>query len=82
MFSDGTVVPAGSSIWVNSYGSHHDEALYPSPETFDGFRYVAENGSDQSPMSKPMLEYNAFGYGKHAWCVTLFLFLVLAADIF
>ena len=67
VFSDGTYVPAGSTICVNSYGSHHDEALFPFPETFDGFRFVTEDSQDQTPMTKPTLEYNVFGYGKRAW---------------
>ena len=94
-FSDGTTVPAGSTLYVNSYGLHHDEQLFPSPHTFDGFRFVPrvsigqyesevvqerrlEQGGEpkfkehleqQPMMAKPTVDYNPFGYGKHAWCV-------------
>lgn len=80
-FSDGTIVPAGSTLYVNSYGLHHDETLFPSPNTFDGFRFLPQGESGkrgeeeleleerlkrQPMMSKPTLDYNAFGYGKNA----------------
>jgi cytochrome P450 len=88
-FSDGTTVPAGSTLYVNSYGLHHDETLFPSPNTFDGFRFLPRRGDPrgelgkggeeelefeerlkrQPMMAKPTLDYNAFGYGKNAWCV-------------
>ena len=79
VFSDGTAVPAGSTLYVNSYGVHHDENIYSDPHHFDGFRYVRvdnnevdENASggakeQQLQMARPTLEYHAFGYGKHAW---------------
>ncbi|KDR84440.1 hypothetical protein GALMADRAFT_713260 [Galerina marginata CBS 339.88] len=66
VFSDGTVVPAGYTLYVNSHGSHHDEQLYPSPGNFDGFRFVREDSLEQPLMAKPTLDYNPFGYGKHA----------------
>ncbi|KAF8887264.1 cytochrome P450 [Gymnopilus junonius] len=66
VFSDGTFVPAGVTICVNSYGSHHDETLFPLPETFNGFRFVKDDSQEQTLMTKPTLEYNVFGYGKRA----------------
>ncbi|KAF8165943.1 cytochrome P450 [Crassisporium funariophilum] len=66
MFSDGTLIPAGSTLRVNSYGSHHNEDLYPSPHSFQGFRFVNEDSLKQIPSAKPTLDYNPFGYGKHA----------------
>lgn len=85
VFSDGTFVPAGTTICVNSYGSHHDETLFPSPETFDGFRFVTEDSQEQTPMTKPTLEYNVFGYGKRAWYAlsrSLYVIFFLHTDIF
>ncbi|KAF8967503.1 cytochrome P450 [Flammula alnicola] len=65
-FSDGTRVPAGSHLCVNSWGHHRDDTYYPSADTFDGFRYAREDGNDQQLMATPTLEYNAFGHGRPA----------------
>ncbi|KAF5321052.1 hypothetical protein D9619_000106 [Psilocybe cf. subviscida] len=44
-FSDGTFVPAGSTMFVNSYGAHYDPANYSSPSEFKGFRFVVDDTS-------------------------------------
>ncbi|KAF9477848.1 cytochrome P450 [Pholiota conissans] len=66
IFSDGTLIPAGSDIFSNAYGIHYDEKLYPSAHAFDGFRYVQEDAAKQAQFTKPGLDYVPFGYGKHA----------------
>ncbi|KAJ3571229.1 hypothetical protein NP233_g3894 [Leucocoprinus birnbaumii] len=38
-FSNGVVLPYGSSLSVISDAMHHDAAFYPDPNTFDGFRF-------------------------------------------
>ncbi|KAF4619932.1 hypothetical protein D9613_004667 [Agrocybe pediades] len=65
-FSDGTIVPAGSHLCVNSWGNHRDEQYYPSADAFDGFRFAKEDGVDQQLLATPTLEYNAFGHGRPA----------------
>ncbi|KAF5360893.1 hypothetical protein D9756_004514 [Leucocoprinus leucothites] len=38
-FSNGIVLPYGSSVSVISDAMHHDAAFYPDPNTFDGYRF-------------------------------------------
>ncbi|CAA7259423.1 unnamed protein product [Cyclocybe aegerita] len=64
-FSDGTLVPAGSSLFVNSHGLYGDEEIHASPPTFDGFRYLREDNSSQAMLTTPTLDFQAFGYGRH-----------------
>jgi len=67
--SDGTCIPAGSSLSANSWSVHHDEAHYANPHVFDGFRFVREGGVKQPLMAIPTLDYMAFGHGRPTWCV-------------
>ena len=76
-FSDGTVVPAGSHLCVNSWGNHRDEEHYASAHSFDGFRFAKEDGIEQQLLATPTLDYNAFGHGRPAWSVLLHLLLYL-----
>ncbi|KAF8967500.1 cytochrome P450 [Flammula alnicola] len=66
VFSDGTLIPAGSDMFSNAYGTHYDETLYPSSRHFDGFRFVHEDSTKQPQLIKPGTDYQPFGYGKHA----------------
>ncbi|KDR84437.1 hypothetical protein GALMADRAFT_133736 [Galerina marginata CBS 339.88] len=65
-FSDGTLLPAGTHLCVNSWGNHRDDEYYPSADSFDGFRFAREYGIDQPLMATPTLDYNAFGHGRPA----------------
>lgn len=62
--SDGTCIPAGSSLSANSWSVHHDEAHYANAHVFDGFRFVREGGLKQPLMAIPTLDYMAFGHGR------------------
>ena len=73
VFADGTLIPAGSDLFSNAYGMHFDEELYPSSHSFNGFRFVQEDSAKQIQLIKPGLDYVPFGYGKHAWYVSLSL---------
>ncbi|PPQ96344.1 hypothetical protein CVT26_005028 [Gymnopilus dilepis] len=65
-FSDGTFVPAGTHLCVNSWGNHRDDEYYPDADTFDGFRFSREDPNEQPLMATPTLDYNAFGHGRPA----------------
>ena len=67
--SDGTCIPAGSSLSANSWSVHHDEAHYSNAQVFDGFRFVREGGVKQPLMAIPTLDYMAFGHGRPTWFV-------------
>lgn len=67
--SDGTILPKGASIAVPTL-SMVDGNLYPSPERFDGYRFVRLR---QQPGNEGRCQYVAtssehlgFGHGKHA----------------
>ncbi|KAF8887261.1 cytochrome P450 [Gymnopilus junonius] len=65
-FSDGTFVPAGTHLCVNSWGNHRDDEYYRSADIFDGFRFSREDPAEQPLMATPTLDYNAFGHGRPA----------------
>ncbi|KAJ4468686.1 cytochrome P450 [Lentinula edodes] len=69
-FSDGTTVPAGTTIGVAAYMHHHDEAQYDNPYTFDAFRFYnmrnREGESIKHQTISPGPDYITFGNGRHA----------------
>ena len=73
-FSDGTTVPAGSTVGVGVDSVHHNAELYPDPLRFDGFRFVKmrEEAISNGRSSKTFdivsvnANYLPFGYGRHA----------------
>ena len=73
-FSDGTTVPAGSTIVVRVDNAHHNAELYPDPLRFDGFRFAKmreeaiSNGSSGKTFDVVSVNANylPFGYGRHA----------------
>jgi cytochrome P450 len=73
-FSNGIVLPAGTTISVPMCAIHHDEIIWPDPFTFDPYRSsrVREKNADdvkqQLVTSSP--EFLPWGYRKHAWYVT------------
>jgi cytochrome P450 len=68
-FSDGMVIPAGSTI-ASPIKLLHDSDL-ADPDVFDGFRYSQMNEDTTGPSKYQMVntDYNyvLFGHGKHAW---------------
>lgn len=74
-FSDGTVLPAGTSLAVASFATHHDEELYANPYEFDGFRFANLREEDGESIKHQMVTTNAdyvpFGHGRHSWLVNL-----------
>jgi len=75
-FSDGTTIPAGYTVAVAAVATHHDSALYPEADQFDGFRFSrrreAESSGTGTPTSKHQLislsaDYLLFGNG-HFTC--------------
>ena len=72
-FSNGVVVPAGTTIAIPMYGAHHDEATWPDPFKFDPYRSsrMREQAIDDTKHQfvTPTTEFLPWGYGKNAWCV-------------
>lgn len=66
-FSDGISVPKGTSIGINVYARHLDEAHYQNAHDFDGFRYARADGEDQPLVTGPAVDYHPFGHGRAAW---------------
>ncbi|KAI3614209.1 cytochrome p450 [Moniliophthora roreri] len=70
-FSDGTTVPAGTTVSLPSAGVHLDSKNYENPYVFNPWRFsdIRSSSSDESikhQMSSPNIEYLLFGSGRHA----------------
>ncbi|KAK1225931.1 hypothetical protein PQX77_011130 [Marasmius sp. AFHP31] len=70
VFSNGTVIPAGTMIAISPSALHFDEDQYSNPFEFDGFRSYKqreeEGESIKHQMVTPQTNYVTFGIGKHA----------------
>ncbi|KAF9265633.1 cytochrome P450 [Marasmius fiardii PR-910] len=76
VFTNGTVVPAGTIIVASPRAIHFNENNYPNPSEFDAFRSYrlreaegglkGENLSFKHHMTTPETHYLIFGAGKHA----------------
>ncbi|KAF8665785.1 hypothetical protein AX16_000232 [Volvariella volvacea WC 439] len=69
-FSDGTVIPAGTTVSVASLSTHLDQSNYQDPLSFRGFRF-AEMREDEGESIKHQavsltLDWVTFGSGRHA----------------
>ncbi|KAL4781951.1 cytochrome P450 [Aspergillus varians] len=79
--SDGTLIPAGTSVGVIAHGRHIDEDIIPNARTFDAFRYAklrASSGTgvtektktqtqtDEFTFAQASSENMLFGLGRHA----------------
>ncbi len=73
--SDGTIIPAGTTVGAASYLIHHDSANYPSPDTFDPFRFATLRESEGEGTKHQLVNTSmislSFGHGKHAWYVMM-----------
>lgn len=83
--SDGTFLPTGTFVSASLLAVHRDAGIYERPNDFEGFRFaeaavrgLGEGGdTDDSDarleqnMASTGSDYLAFGYGRHAWCVSL-----------
>ena len=73
--SNGTILPAGSTVSVNSDAAHFNEKNYRNAQTFDGFRFYHEGDgygphadeNVKSYMVTTSSSYLPFGHGRHAW---------------
>jgi cytochrome P450 len=74
-FSNGVVIPAGTTVVVPMYAMHHDETIWPDPFTFDPYRSSRVREKDPSDITQQLVtsspEFLSWGYGRHAWYVTL-----------
>ena len=68
--SDGFFIPKGTYTAFSSLGISRDPALYPNPETFDGFRFskLREQPGNENRYQFVTTGDDAisFGHGKHA----------------
>ncbi|KAI0741267.1 cytochrome P450 [Daedaleopsis nitida] len=67
---DGTFIPKGTLVVAAAGPTHYDEAYYPDPSVFDGFRFarLREDAGEgtKHQFVNTSTEYIAFGHGKHA----------------
>ncbi|KAL0574344.1 hypothetical protein V5O48_007606 [Marasmius crinis-equi] len=70
VFTNGTVIPAGTMLATSPSVLHFDETFYSNPFEFDGFRSYRERQLEgeslRHQMVTPGTNYVAFGAGKHA----------------
>ena len=82
--SDGTFIPKGTCLVSASGALHHDEKHYPDPEVFDPFRFsgMREQHGDsvKYQFTTASATYLPWGYGPHAWYVTLKILLPSGLD--
>jgi cytochrome P450 len=55
---NGTIIPAGTGVYIPILALHHDPKYFPKPEKFDPDRFTEEN-----KRSRPKYAYLPFGYG-------------------
>ncbi|KAK1225702.1 hypothetical protein PQX77_011322 [Marasmius sp. AFHP31] len=69
-FSDGTVVPAGTTVGVPVRALQRDEAYFSNGDKFEGFRFAdmreEEGESIKHQMVTPTADFFLFGHGRHA----------------
>ncbi|KAG6856027.1 hypothetical protein H0H87_008208 [Tephrocybe sp. NHM501043] len=75
MFSDGTCVPAGTTIGVATWSTHLDDSIYVNAHIFDAFRYVGR----RSQMVTPSTDFLAFGLGRNVCPGRFFSVVILKA---
>ncbi|TFK45956.1 cytochrome P450 [Heliocybe sulcata] len=70
VFSDGTFIPKGTVLQVAAGPLHHDDAVYPRANDFDGFRFAnireEEGEGTRHQMVATTTEYVSFGHGRSA----------------
>ncbi|KAK1235317.1 hypothetical protein PQX77_001475 [Marasmius sp. AFHP31] len=70
VFSNGTVIPAGTMMAISISGLHFDEDQYSNPYEFDGFRSYKQREEEGESLKHQMItlqtNFIAFGIGKHA----------------
>jgi len=63
-------VPLGGTACVSAHDLMHDPQTYPSPDTFQGARFVpTEDGAPQSKFTDVSEKFPVWGYGSLAWYV-------------
>ncbi len=69
--TDGTFLPKGTVVAAVASPIHHDASLYPSPDTFDPFRFSSMFDAEGPNVTQRFTHMSArwltFGYGRHAW---------------
>jgi cytochrome P450 len=76
-FSNGVTIPAGARVAAPSSAIRMDEEIYSNPQIFDGFRFSKLSGLDGDATETKYQavttssKHLSFGYGRHAWRVTL-----------
>ncbi|QMW34867.1 hypothetical protein G4B84_010358 [Aspergillus flavus NRRL3357] len=88
--SDGVVIPANTWIGCAAQAIGMDRKLYPDPDTFDAFRFVAKEEATATSTSVPATKAHytsanpgsmAFGYGQHACPGRFFAMMEIKAII-
>lgn len=72
-FSDGTVLPAGTTVSAASRAMHYDSKNYRDADVFSPWRFAElrenEGEGTKHQMVSTSVDYTPFGHGRHAWYV-------------
>lgn len=60
----GYQIPKGTEIWLNLFGTHHDNNVWEDAETFNPERFLDDNGKLIPPDHPLRKEFYAFGAGR------------------
>ncbi|KAL0569818.1 hypothetical protein V5O48_012144, partial [Marasmius crinis-equi] len=63
---NGVCLPAGTTVGLAGYYTHHDESTYPSPEEFKHSRFAEMGDNVKNLMTTPSESFLTFGAGRHA----------------
>jgi cytochrome P450 len=75
-------VPLGGTACVSAHDLMHDPQTYPSPDTFQGARFVpSDPGAPQSKFTEVSEKFPVWGYGSLAWYVLEVHGIVMSADL-
>ncbi|GJE97795.1 cytochrome P450 [Phanerochaete sordida] len=64
--SDGTFIPAGTTISAPTLATHFDEDNYPDAVQFDALRFYKSGDKVQQQLPTTTADYLTFGHGKYA----------------
>ena len=66
-FSDGTIIPRGTTVSASAHNAHFNDKVYEDPLRFDGFRFskMREGSAKTVGMVSSSQDHLSFGHGRH-----------------
>ncbi|PQE16361.1 cytochrome P450 protein [Rutstroemia sp. NJR-2017a WRK4] len=64
---EGYHIPTGNWLAIPQVSVMRDESIWPRATTFEGFRFVNDNGTSKSRLTHPSYDFPFWGSIRHAW---------------